>query len=109
MQAFTGNQQNGLTSLFETLGGSSGGLESKASDSGMDPNLIQAAMGLFGGGSGGSGSGFDIGSLLSVAQGLTQGGGVNGFLKLIGGGEGGSNKILGKVFGHFLPFLSIES
>ena len=61
-----------IFSLFTTLAGSLGGLESKASEQGMDPNLISTVMGLIGGGGsggseGGSG-GFDLGSLLEIAK-----------------------------------------
>ena len=54
------------------MAGSLGGLESKASEQGMDPNLITTVMGLIGGGGsggseGGSG-GFDLGSLLEIAK-----------------------------------------
>jgi len=112
MQVFSGKQQGGLTSLFTTLAGSLGGLESKASEQGMDPNLITTVMGLIGGGGsggseGGSG-GFDLGSLLEIAKVLTQGGGAGGFLKLIGGGGEGSGKISEILIGLAKSFFAMK-
>ena len=65
--AFTGKQQGGLQSLFDTLGGSTGEVENKAASSGMDPALIQGVISMLSGGAGGAasgGSGFNLGSLL---------------------------------------------
>ena len=109
LQSFTGKQQGGLTDLFGNLAGSLGGLESKASDQGMDPQLIQSVMGIFGGSGSDSGGGLDMGSLLSMASVLTQGGGVQGFLKLIqGGGEGGSSKIFDILIGLAKSFFAMK-
>jgi len=114
MQMFTGKQQGGLTSLFTNLAGSLGGLESKASDQGMDPNLIQTILGLIKGGGGGgdsedgSGGGFDLGSMLKMAQTLTQGGGAEGFMSLIGGGGEGSNKISEILIGLAKSFFAMK-
>jgi hypothetical protein len=87
-------------------------MEGKASEKGMDPSLIQSVMGMLsGGGSGGSG-GFDMGTLLKVAQSLTQGGsgggGAGGFMSLIGGGGGGSNKILDILMGLAKSFFAMK-
>ena len=111
LQSFTGKQQGGLTDLFGTLAGGLGGLESKASDQGMDPQLIQSVMGLFGGGGeSGGGSGLDMGSLLSMAGALTQGGGAGGFMKLLkgGSGEGGSSKIFEILIGLAKSFFAMK-
>ena len=53
------------------MAGSLGGLESKATEQGMDPNLITTVMGLIGGGGSGDAEGsggFDLGSLLEIAK-----------------------------------------
>jgi len=42
--AFTGKQQGGIQSLFDAIGGSVGGVEEKAANSGMDPALIQESI-----------------------------------------------------------------
>ena len=95
------------------MAGSLGGLESKASDQGMDPNLIQTVLGLIGGGGsggeseGGSG-GFDLGSMLQMAQSMTQGGGADGFMKLIGGGGEGSSKITEILMGLAKSFFAMK-
>merc|ERR1712045_847016 len=72
-----------------------GGFESQASEKGVDPSLVSNILGLLGKGDDGS---FDMGSMISMAQMLTQGGssggGASGFLNLIGGGNEGSNKSL---------------
>ena len=67
--SFTGKQQGGLQSLFSAVGGSVGGVENKASQSGMDPALIQGVLSMLSGGAGGAagaggGSGFNLGSLI---------------------------------------------
>ena len=95
------------------MAGSLGGLESKASDQGMDPNLIQTVLGLIsGGGSGGESEGgsggFDLGSMLQMAQSLTQGGGADGFMKLIGGGGEGSSKITEILMGLAKSFFAMK-
>ena len=63
-----------------------GGFESQAGEKGMDPSLISSVLGILGGGSSESGS-FDIGSMISIAQMLTQGGGngggAQGFLRYL--------------------------
>ena len=48
------------------LGGSSQGMEGRASEKGMDPSLISGMMSMLGGGGASGGSGFNMGSLLQV-------------------------------------------
>ena len=51
------------------LGGSSGGMEGRASEKGMDPALISGLMSMLGGGGGegaSGGGGFNMSSLLQV-------------------------------------------
>ena len=79
----------------------------------MDPQLIQTVLGLIKGSGGGgseegSSGGFDLGSLLQMAQVLTQGGGADGFLKLIGGGGEGSGKISDILIGLAKSFFSMK-
>ena len=49
-----------------------------------------------------------MGSLLSMASVLTQGGGAQGFLKLIQGGEGGSSKIFDILIGLAKSFFAMK-
>ena len=98
LSVFTGNQASGLQSLFGAIGGSSGGMEQRANDKGMDPNLINSIVGMLtssGAGGASGGSGFNMGTLVKVASSLTKGGsggggGIEGFLALISGGGGSS-------------------
>ena len=53
--------------MFSAIGGSTGGVENKAAESGMDPALIQGVISMLSGGAGGGasgGSGFNLGSLI---------------------------------------------
>lgn len=109
LQSFTGKQQGGLTNLFDTLSGSLGGFENQASEKGVDPSLVSNILGLLGKGDGGS---FDMGSMISMAQMLTQGGssggGASGFLNLIGGGNEGSNKLFEILVGLAKSFFAMK-
>lgn len=127
--SFTGKQQGGLKTLFDAVGGSAGGVEDKAAEKGMDPALIQGVMSMLtggggaGGASGGEGGGFNLGSLLKVAQSLTKGGagggaggGFDGFISLLGGlggggadGAGNTNNILKVLVGLAKSFFAMQS
>ena len=86
-----------------------GGFESQASEKGMDPSLVSNILGLLGKGDDGS---FDMGSMISMAQMLTQGGssggGASGFLNLIGGGNEGSNKLFEILVGLAKSFFAMK-
>ncbi len=95
-------------------------MEQRASDKGMDSNLISSVLGMLSSkGGGGGGGGFDLMSLASVAQSLTKGGsggggGLDGFLSLLGGGGGGAggsgstNQILQLIIGLAKSFFSMQ-
>lgn len=68
----------------------------------IDGTLIQKLCTFSGSG------GFDMGSLLNIAQVLTQGGGVSGFMKLIEGGNGGSSKIFDILIGLAKSFFAMK-
>ena len=113
------NQESGLSSLFSLIGGSAGGMESKARDKGLDPSLISGLMSMIdGGGSGASGGGgFDISKLMSVASMLTKGGsegkggGAGGFMGLLeglSGGSGSSNNIITILVGLATSYFSMQ-